>query len=291
MRKERKVSDCKSRRLAPEILEMLDGTMSYKQVANKIGVSVPTIKKVALNNGVDLVELKKKIRENRVDGRSARAKTKRNEMIKTLLDAGWTYVDIAREMGITKQRVYQVAKVYGVKRWEVTREFHQKIVADIEKDVSEGMSYNDVKVKYNLDTKMLQKLRHHGLGNLFSRLTQERREGILEEYKTKLAREVVSSHDSKLDNPNKLTNIGQVYKASTKLGFRKYPKIGNRNAGGLFESKEVIMIIKVKREVEELSFAKIAAFLNEKGYKTPMGRDYQDHNVRFKYMSIKKNNL
>lgn len=279
-KKERKVSDCKSRRLTPKIIKLINDGKTYKQIEKKLGISKATVKRVAMDNNLEVV-----------DSRTLRAKFSRNEELKELLDIGMTYEEAAEKMGITKQRVYQIAKKNGIRRWEETRQEHETWINVIKADIEVGLTYYELIDKHSITPKEMARLRYYGLGNIFTDFLKERNQKVVKEYKNRIAKDIVAKHSPSLDNPLPISNINQVYRISSNLGYRKYPNIGNRSAGGVFEDQDVIMIIKVKREVDELSFQKIADLLNEKGYTTPMGKPYQSANVRAKYLGIKKHKI
>ena len=219
-------------------------------------------------------------------------KAKRNEEILTLLKEDNSMVSIAKKFNVSKARVQQVAKKNGISRWEMSREKYKTTLIEIEADYKAGMGYDEIRNKYNLNgnSTLLSGLRKNGLGAFARRFRHKRDEEIVNEYKTKIAKDVLKSKNPLMDSPERLTNLGSVYKISTKVGFKKYPKVGNRSAGGFFLEQEVIDIIKEMkaRKPKKASNQEVSDFLNLRGYKTPQGKEYTTYNVNFKWVKIRK---
>ena len=83
--------------------------------------------------------------------------------------------------------------------------------------------------------------------------------------------------------------IKNVYNISTKQGFKKYPKIGDRSKGGTFEDKKILRYIQDKRDNKGWTYKKIADKLNILGYRTLTGKIFDVPNVLYKYNAYKKN--
>jgi hypothetical protein len=83
--------------------------------------------------------------------------------------------------------------------------------------------------------------------------------------------------------------VDSIYRINTKNNIRRYPQIINRHKGGLFESKEVIKLIKNKKDKKNWTFKQIAEELNKLGYKTITGKEYTEPNTYQKYLAIKQN--
>ena len=92
-----------------------------------------------------------------------------------------------------------------------------------------------------------------------------------------------------LISPTHITSVDSIYRINTKNNIRRYPQIINRHKGGLFESKDVIKLIKNKRDKKNWTFKQIAEELNKLGYKTITGKEYTEPNTYQKYLAIKQN--
>ena len=68
--KTRKISDCKSRRLEPKIMELINKEVLISKICKKLNLTSATVKKVARANGVDIDE--------RIKSGKLKQKTKRN---------------------------------------------------------------------------------------------------------------------------------------------------------------------------------------------------------------------
>ena len=259
-----------------KILKGLETANNCAELARELGVSAPTVRKIAKANNIKL------------EGRGFPAKTERNdELVGLLKEGNMTYPQLAAKFGVTKQRIYQFAKANGISRWKLSRELHQKTAIAIEADYKAGVSYEDMKEKYNLANVNFAKMK---MMPLATRYRKDRDAKIVAEYKKKTANAVLKSTDPAMDNPDRLTSQHTIYGISSKHGYKKYPNIGNRNAGGVFEAPKTIKMIKKLREKNKLSFNEIAVILNSKDLKTPMGKEYTGHNLRFKYQGIVKHN-
>lgn len=275
----KKVSDCKSKRLEPQILELINDNYSTKEVATELNISNHMVTVVIKRKGIKL------------DGREGRAKLARNTKIIEAIKEGKTYVEIGRTYNVTKQRISQFAKRENYSSWVVTREKYDKLLILVKADVDSGMEFEELKTKHKFTPYIISELQKRGLEKLTERYRNVRNSVIIEEYKNKIAKDVVISGSTGLDSPMRIGTIDSIYSISSKNGYKKYPKVGNRNSGGLFEDPKVINLIKKKRDVEELSFREISEILNKKGFISPMGKPYTTCNVNAKYTSIKKNNL
>ncbi len=140
---ERKVSNCKSRRMESEIVELINKNVSLPEISKKLSITSTTIKKVAKSNGIDV--------DGRIKAGKLKQKTERNEKIYKLLLTGEKYQVIADKMNVSKARVEQVAKVFKYRRWEESKKKYQAIVEVIKNDIKNGVPYEKLIKKYNLD--------------------------------------------------------------------------------------------------------------------------------------------
>ena len=223
---------------------------------------------------------------------SHQAKTERNKELVMYVREGHSFVETAKKYGITKQRVYQLAKQHNISKWKESKKYKEELATNIKKDIKDGLGYNEIKSKYNVTANYLNdNLGKYGLGGLATKYLEIRNKEILHQYKNKEAYKVITSKEPKLDDPSRVNSVNYIYAVSGKQGYRKYPKIGNRNAGGLNEDKKVIKIILEKRDLEGWTFPEITNYLNEKGFKTVMGLLYKTPNVTAKYNYLKKNSV
>lgn len=266
--------------LEKRALDLLDGTITKKEVAKRLKVSTPTIDRICKEYDIT------------IDGRNLRAFTDRNDELVSLLKEGkLNYVELGKRFGITKARVYQFAKANGVSRWKISREKHKAIAIAIEVDYKAGLSYKEIRDKYNLLKLDRETLKRYGYTSLSQRFRSERNKLIISEYKRKSAKVVLQSDKPSMDNPDRLTSVDSIYSISSRSGFKKYPNIGNRNAGGVFEKPEIIKFIKDKRDKNGLNFIEITTLLNSKGWRSPMNKEYKVANVYQKYLAIKRHNV
>jgi hypothetical protein len=213
-----------------------------------------------------------------------------NKVITLIVDDGKSYTEIAEQMGVSKARVQQIAKSKGISKWTISREKYRVMAENITKDLAAGISYQDINRKYNVK-KYSTGLKKYNLNALSTKLKITRNENIVNRYKSITAKSIINSTENGLVNPNKLSQIDSVYAIASKLGYKKFPGIGNRNGGGVFEDKKIIKLIKDKRDIEKLSFRAIAEYLNDNGIKTVTGKLYSTSNLNAKYKAIKKHNL
>lgn len=272
-------------KLEKQIIQRMDGKTTFGQIGKEFGLSCQTIKAIAEKNGI--ARPKNKSNKTVVEevlppstGKTTRAFTERNNLVLDMVRNGETYPDIAVKMGITKQRVYQLAKKEGYSRLTEIREANVNLKQNIESDFKAGLSYEELKSKYN-----------KGLTGLPTKFRNKRDSGIVREYKTKTATQVLKCSSKVLNNPNRINTENSVYRVASKSGYKKFPMIGNRSAGGVFEDSKVIRFIKNKRDKNNLSFTEISTLLNAKGFKTITGKEFTLANVTCKYHAIKKHNL
>ncbi len=271
-------------KLEKQIIQKMDGKRTFGQIGKEFGLSYQTVKAIAEKNGIERPKSKKKGEVIEVvvpvDGRTTKAFTERNNLVLNMIRNGEKYPAIATKMGISKQRVYQLAKKEGVSRWGEIREANANLKINIESDFKSGLSYEELKSKYN-----------KGLTGLSAKFRTKRDSGIVREYKNKTANQVLKCSSKVLNNPNRINTEDSVYRIASKSGFKKFPMIGNRSQGGVFEDAKVIAFIKNKRDENKLTFIEITSLLNAKGLKTITGLEFAVPNVVAKYKAIKKYNL
>lgn len=277
-------------KLEKQIIQRMNGKTTFGQIGKEFGLSCQTIKAIAENNGIQRPKNKstKKIKEVKttvkVDGRvsngAKKAFTERNNLILEMVRNGETYPSVAAKMGITTQRIYEIVKKRGFSKWGEIREANVKLKQNIESDFKAGLSYEELKSKYN-----------KGLTGLPIKFRNKRDVSIVREYKTKTATNVLKCSSKVLNNPNRINTECSVYNIASKSGYKKFPMIGNRSAGGVFEDTKIIEFIKNERDKNNLSFSKIATLLNTNNFKSITGIEFKMMNVRAKYLAIKKHKL
>jgi len=215
----------------------------------------------------------------------------REKEIINLIDNNWTLTTIATKFNITKQRVYQIAKKNNISIWNKIRTnkktMHQNILNDINNDIQ----YKDIIKKYNLPQSKLSDL-FKSIQNesLTTFIMNKRNNEITSQFiKGNTAKRITNKTEPILISPTHLTSVDSIYRINTKNNIRRYPQIINRHKGGLFESKEVIKLIKNKKDKKNWTFKQIAEELNKLGYKTITGKEYTQPNTYQKYIAIKQN--
>jgi hypothetical protein len=277
MKKERKISNTLSRKLAPYIIALVEKDFSVEEISEGLNLSVFRIKRILDENNIEITQpiITKVIKPRQNEAR--------NKEILELLHNNESYVSIGKKYNISKQRVKQIANFFGYDRMLANKEKIQNLITQINIDVEAGLKYKDISVKYSLTSHLKAKLAYYGLP-LFTQLLEQRKNLVVNEYKSKIARKVLESDVQGIHNPFELRNINRVYTISSKMGYKRYPKIGKRCEGGLQENLGILEIIKHKRDKEKMSFSKIANHLNESGYLTISDKTFTQANTRFKYL-------
>lgn len=215
----------------------------------------------------------------------------REKEIINLIDNNWTLTSIATKFNITKQRVYQIAKKNNISIWNKIRTnkktMHQNILNDINNDIQ----YKDIIKKYNLpQSKLSDSFKSIQNESLNTFIMNKRNNEITSQFiKGTTAKIITNKTEPILISPTHLTSVDSIYRINTKNNIRRYPQIINRHKGGLFESKDVIKLIKNKRDKKNWTFKQIAEELNKLGYKTITGKEYTQPNTYRKYLAIKQN--
>ena len=273
--KDRKISNTKSQRARPIIIEMLNKLEAIKDIASSVGLNVATIKKVMNEEGFDLKTYNKVIMK------------KRHKLILMDIMDGLHYKDIGKKFGLSERQVQRISIKNGTRRSGRRKHESLEVIPKIHEDFDNGMSWTELKTKYDLTNSRMSYLRKYGLRLIYTESIQKRDDLITEEYKCKLAREVLNSNAPDIDNPVNIMTKGTIYTISSNNGFKKYPKIGDRYKGGLFVEKKVISIIK-RLNKKKKTGQEISDYLNEKKFKSPMGKPYNKYMVYFKLAKIKK---
>lgn len=231
-------------------------------------------------------------------GKEYSTKFKKNikleKKVVNLAEEGMSYVDMAKKLKVNKRNLLRIAHKHGIRRNNKFDTLENRaLVAAINKDIEAGLPYKELIKKHNLTLDLRGRLSRIGLEPVTKKY-KERRDGeIVSQYKNKIAKKVLASDDKVLDSPERIVTEHNIYIISSQMGFKKYPKIINRNKGGCFEDRKIISYIIRKRDKDEWSFKKISDKLNKLGKKTLTGKDFQWHSVAYKYKhnkSLRKKN-
>jgi len=285
-----------------EINKIIDKIIDNNSIREDVGPCETTemilneVERLGLNSAAALLGIRVNVIKKIVtaksiagEGRTLKAKLDRNKELCTLLiETEMTYTELGKSFGISKARVQQFAKANGVSRWEYTRKKKQELAEKINADYKAGLSYDEIVERNDLRNVKLSSLKKYGCGSVFHRFRKERNKNIVKEYKKDIAKNVLKSNHPAMNNPERVVTLGSVYAISGRDGFKKYPNVGNRNAGGVFEKPEIIKFIKTKRDKHKLPFSEIAILIQTKGWLTPCGKEYSASNVYQKYNAIKK---
>lgn len=263
----------KSSRIEAEVIEKIQQGILLDELVSSMETTSYIINKIAKKHKLKIGKLSKNY------------KTKRNNEMLKLIHAGETFLSIAKKFKVTKSRVGQLAKDHGINRWEIARTTSEQQIHDINHDIDNGMEYDELKEKHNLTHKTIEKLRYRGLKPVATTYRENRNTTIVDEYKIMTAKKVLQSDTKTLDSPQRIQGVNSIYTISTAAGFKRYPNIGKRCVKGSHETKEVLGLILTRRNIDKLSFRKIAEELNEKNMLTIGGLPFTTHNVTAKYHS------
>lgn len=205
---------------------------------------------------------------------------KREKILKDI-KKGTSYKEIGLKYGITKQRIYQIAKMNNVSRWDESRNKAKETYKNVVKELKNNIPAKEIYKKYGRRSATIYKEINNETP--YEKQIRVRDNDIISKFnKGLMAKEIID-----LDT-NELTSITSIYRINTKNGNKRYPTIGNRSAGGFFESKKVIKLI-VKLKNEGVSFVEITNKLNSLNYKTITGRKFTTPNVIAKYHKYNNN--
>jgi AraC-like DNA-binding protein len=214
----------------------------------------------------------------------------REKEIINLIDNNWTLISIATKFNITKQRVYQIAKKNNISIWNKIRTNKKTMHQNILNDINNNIQYKDIVKKYNLTKSQLSEaFKSIQKQTLKTFIINKRNNEITSQFiQGNTAKIITNKTEPILISPTHITTTDSIYRINTKNNIRRYPQIINRHKGGLFESKEVIKLIKNKRDKKNWTFKQIAEELNKLGYKTITGKEYTQPNTYQKYIAIKQ---
>jgi len=250
-------------KIIKKVIKQIKKGRSRLDITNKYDISTYRVSTIAKDNGLIIK------RPSRHD------KFRHKDIVKLIKKGELTYKEIGVKFDITRQRVYQFAKEYDLRRNVKSKKKKIKLIKKIEKDINNGVSYSDLISKHELTESKINGLKYHGFnGNLPTRYRKLRNDVILKEYKIKAATEVLKSTDEELNDPNRINTVASVYNIASTKGFKKYPNIP-RGMKGIFVDDEVKKIIRRrKNSTKKYTCTMIADELNKKGLKSAYGRDF-----------------
>lgn len=215
-------------------------------------------------------------------------KEERNNEVKRMLDEGKTFSEISEKFKFTRERVRQIANLFGVYRNIDKKAQYETIIKSIEFDMNNEFSYEEIINKYKLNRSIIYNLEKRGLPSLFNFFKNKRDQLILEEFKKGASANSIINSDNKFLKINyKITTVDMIYKIAVKNNLYKQPKIGNRNKGGCFEDESILKFIKTMRDEKKLTFEEIKNTLNRTGKRTINGATFSNQNVVVKYNKAK----
>ncbi len=201
---------------------------------------------------------------------------KRKDKILGHIKKGETYLSIAKKFKITKQRVAGIAKDNGIQRQKDNRQRRKELYRNFIVDIRNNMQVDEVAVKHGITISELRFVYKTYSGkNLVSTIRERRNADITTRFIAgSTASAIINKETKVLVNPIKIDSVRSVYDINTKAGVKRYPQVGNRSAGGTFQSKRDIKFIINKRDKHGWSLNEVVAELTRKGRKTVTGLDY-----------------
>jgi DNA-binding CsgD family transcriptional regulator len=130
----RKMSDCKSRRIAPEVAELYKSGLSMYDVAVNLGVVPGTVRRALDEAGVKLRPAKGN--NGRVVPCINKKITSTVEELQKMYSSGMSLEEVAATQGVSRERIRQVLRKhtdykphFGSKAREVKRNVHRTVIA------------------------------------------------------------------------------------------------------------------------------------------------------------------
>ena len=216
---------------------------------------------------------------------------KRKITVIKLLNDGLTYRAIGKITHITPQRVMQIAKVNGLgDRWITGRVKKKNLLDEVTKDLNENLSIAEILSKRSIDRDTLFYIFEISGKPLSRVIRNKRNDKIVEDFLDgDTAKRIIKNPDKVFDDPNRLQDINSIYGINRVRGVKRYPQIGKRTLGGIFEDRKILRFITNKHDKLGWTFKDIAEKLNELGNKTIQGLPFEPQNTFVKYHSYKKN--
>ena len=257
--------------------------LTVSQISKELGLSIRPIKKII--NYYGFIKKEKVIMDSvKYNTYTKPFTSDRNKEIVSLVTVeGKTYSEVGHMYGVTKQRIKQIVLklVEGYSKWVYNRDVYVNMVQEIKGDIEHGLSYMDIIGKYDLDNKLIARLRYYGLGNIFSECLNNRNEIICDLYLNDFtAKEVANIFDMKERT---------IYDITSKYDKKKFPMIKDRRVGGSYLSSVALKFIIDSRE-KGVQYKDIARMLNDMGERTTTGLEFNVFRV-FAYYNRYKDKL
>jgi len=204
-----------------------------------------------------------------------------------------TFVEVGEKYKIGKSRVSQIAILSGVgHRYVNNRKYWKDKCKTIFNSLNTNTDIEKIAKENDITTlELCQKFNYYYGESLTNIILKNRNANITETYKSGVsAKKILKLENDILINPRKINTANHIYSINSKNGFKRFPKIGNRSNGGVFEDRKILKDINRLRNSGK-SYSEICDWLNDKNKLTVMGVPFTPANVRFKYLAYqdKKN--
>tara|TARA_R110000803_G_scaffold114067_1_gene182527 strand:+ start:72 stop:1073 length:1002 start_codon:yes stop_codon:yes gene_type:complete len=211
----------------------------------------------------------------------------REQEIISLNEKGVPNTKIADKYNISKQRVYQILKNNDISRNKQIKENYEEIRNQIKSDLNNGLTLGQLIKKWG----NYKKIRYYfpEIYKLTKQLREHRNKEIGKLYLNgNTAKEITNkTTPDTLLQPKQINGESHIYRINTKQGIKKYPNVGMKCYGGIFEDRKILQYIQNKRDKHNWSFSLITEKLNKLGYVTITGKEFKTPNVYEKYLSYK----
>lgn len=206
----------------------------------------------------------------------------REQDIVNMLKEDKTFREIAEKYNLTKQRINQIAKRNGIYKQKMTKKLNKAIHEEVLASIKNCTPLEDIMNKHNISlTELEYRFNLTNTPKTLNRLQRDRRDKIIiQKFKDGMPVSQIIKLIKPLEilQPKKINTVHGVYAILSKYKVKRYPKIGNRHAGGTNLTKEIIKLIKNKRN-EGLSYEGIANYLNEQNIRTVSDKLFTGKNL------------
>lgn len=167
----------------------------------------------------------------------------------------------------------------------------RKLVKIIKKDLEGDFSYGEIVELYNLTQKKIDLLCvHYGLPRLKSFFLKKRVDFIVSEFKLGKEAEIILKERNKLLYvARKFPKLHYIKAIGVKNGYGKSSLASGRANGECIELYSLLSEIEEMRDVQNMSFYKMAKILKDKGRKSVLGAVLTEQSIRSKYIHFKNN--
>jgi len=204
----------------------------------------------------------------------------RNKIITERILNGEKYTVLAKEYGVSKQRIRQYANLAKVDRWADKRARKNKFVELFNNDVENGLTINEIIKKYSLSRREVLYIYRYATGKSLIQIARQKRNStIVNKFVSgDTANKILIDKDKTLFNPLHLATQSSIYSVNTSRGVKRYPQVGNRHRGGTSQNKKIINLI-VNRRDKGWTCERIREELIRRGHKTVTGCEFKAANV------------